>query len=160
MATPLKFSLLMNSSGGSGWSESYYTSNFSTLELLDAYMPTVAGARISLMQNNTSVVGWRLTSTDPALARQSIVTTSIFTGGYQGSRGSPTAPEGNAWLANAKSANGMGRRQLWMRGIPSDWTPFATDGKTPNPASAFLMPGPTGRTSSEPLRSRFAPSTR
>ena len=139
MAAALKFTFLMNSASGSGWSESYYTNSYSTLDQLNVVMPTYAGARRQILAQSASIVGWRLTSTDPLAARQSIVNTSIFTGGYPGVNATDAQAEGAAWLASLKAANGAGHRQLWMRGLPLYWTRKNPTFQLPTPDPTFFI---------------------
>jgi hypothetical protein len=97
----------------------------------------LVGARRFLLARNCSIVGYRLTTTDPAQARQSIVVNTLASGSVSGLAPAGDQAEGNAWMAGLKGASGIGHRQLWMRGIPPSWTLIDTDGKTPKPDPSF-----------------------
>lgn len=119
MAGPYKFTMLFNVSTGQGFSESWYYQSASTIGQLSLTdFDALATARDNLCASFVNLVGWRLSdTTDP---RKTYVKT--FTDVSQA--GNIPDPASTAWLASARGADGVGRRQFWMRGILDSWVSF------------------------------------
>lgn len=119
VAGPYKFTMFFNTPTGQGFSESwYYESSTPISSLPDAPFDTLAAARNNLCATFVNMVGWRISDvSDPRMTYTKNIP-------YTPQGTSPPDPASTAWLAIARGANGVGRRQFWMRGIRDEWVKF------------------------------------
>ena len=115
---PFKFTMFFNF-GGSGFSETWYNTQSGNISSLNpAPFDQLAEARDALCAAQVNLVGYRIT--DMTNPRQT------YTRNYPPVTGATAAPDtiSNAQLAIVHGANGVGRRQFWMRGMVDDWTEY------------------------------------
>lgn len=119
MAGPYKFTMLFNTSTAQGFSETWYYNSSNTIGQLSlSDFDALAAARDNLCASFVNLVGYRISDvSDP---RKTYPKT--FTDISQA--GNVPDPASTAWLASARGADGVGRRQFWMRGILDSWVSF------------------------------------
>lgn len=90
-------------------------------------------ARGLMCGNFTSPQGWRLS--DLSNPRNTFVRTyaKVNTSGLLPDTAS------NAWLADVRGVNGIGRRQLWLRCIPDAWIAWDSENERFSPTGPLLL---------------------
>lgn len=129
---PFKFSMLMNVPAG-GFSETWYYDGGTDLPVPPGNpFDDLALARQSILSKNAVMIGWRLTD----MANPRVSEIKLYPKGVVNDSAAdvPTT----AWLAIAKGANNIGRRQLWIRGVADDMVSWNEVGQRFQYNAAFL----------------------